>query len=388
MKAGHRVEGLAPPFLVQQVARAEPDQARFQVVGKTASGQPFGALDVAEIDFAGEPILAGGPNQPLPEPRDGRQGGEGANSRHLGRELVHHLLDEEVAERNADEAAPAIADGIEHRGVGLEVRLHRPEDQILHRARKPLAQGDLDEDEGLVGEGGMEEPEAAPVRLEATLKILPIEDLVYRLVLDDLLEHEGGRAPVDAAKLKEPAVEPGAQQVEEVLVERLELRDLRQRLEQRLAHCEEIGHAVGRGVEEAEQLAARRLDRPRERGRRLRTGRRPIAFDRRIEGGRVRAEIMGEKPEEIEPAALVEPGERVEGPAREGDHRRFAPGAEQGPADLADVIGRLPRGRPGAPGHESPARAPDARHDLLPEGAANPHDGAAPRSLIASIGAP
>ena len=122
--------------------------------------------------------------------------------------------------------ALAVADGVEHRGVRLRlgVRFHLSEDELLHRAREPPAERHLHEDEGFVGKGGMEEPETAPIRLQAAPQVAPVEDLVHRFVFDDLFEHEGGGTPVDAPDLEEPAVEPGAEQVEEVRVERLELR--------------------------------------------------------------------------------------------------------------------------------------------------------------------
>ena len=266
---------------------------------------------------------------------------------------MQHLLDEEVAERDPNEAALAVADGVEDGGIRLEVRIDLPEDEVLHGARESLAQGHLHEDEGLVGEGGVKEPEAAPVRLQAALKVLPVEDLVHRLVLDDLLQHERGSAPVDAPEVEEPAVEPRAEQVEEVRVERLELRVLRQDVEQRLAHREEVRHAVRRGVEEGEQLAARRRGGAREGSRGPRAGRRPVVVDSPFEAGRLRAELMGEEPEELAPAALLEPGEGIERGAREGHHRRLAAGPEEGPADLPDVVGP-----PGAAGSARRSRIP------------------------------
>ena len=293
---------------------------------------------------------------------------------------MHDLLDEEVAERDSDEAALAVADGVEHRGIGhrLDVRFHLSEDELLHGAREPPAERHLHEDEGLVGKGGMKEPEAAPVRRQAALQVLPVEDLVYRLVLDDLLEHESGGVPVDAPDLEEPTVEPGAEQVEEVRVERLELRQIRQSLQQRLAHCEEIGHAVRRGVEKAEQVAARRLGGPREGGRSPRTGRLPIRFDGAGEGGGFGDELIAEEPEELAPAGLVKPSEGVEGGAGESHHRRLATGAQEGPADLPDIVALGRCGRPRAPTHEPAARPREACRHLLPERAREPHDGAPP----------
>ena len=193
-----------------------------------------------------------------------------------------------------------------------------------------------------------------------------------------LLQHERGSAPVDAPEVEEPAVEPRAEQVEEVRVERLELRVLRQDVEQRLAHREKVRHAVRRGVEEGEQLAARRIGGSREGGRGPGAGRRPVGLDGPIEGGRLRAELMGEEPEELAPAVLPEPGEGVERGAREGHHRRLATGPEEGPADLADIVGPDRRDRFRAPAPDPAARPRDACHHLPPETAREPHDATPP----------
>src|SRR5204863_9839983 len=88
-----------------------------------------------------------------------RQGDEGLEPRVLPRNLLHHLLDQEIAERHAGEATLAVGDRIERRGVDLvrldAVALHRQDrrDRVGYFAR----QRDLDEDQRLVQERGMEE---------------------------------------------------------------------------------------------------------------------------------------------------------------------------------------------------------------------------------------
>src|SRR5687767_5121775 len=118
----------------------------------------------------------------------------------------------------------------------------------------------LDEDDRLLGKLGMEEREAAPVRLEAPAQVAPALDRVHRLVLDQLLEHDGRGAPVDALQAQEPAVEPRAQQVHEVVVDDAPLRMRLHALQELLADRHERRGASGRHVEAAKELLARRLD--------------------------------------------------------------------------------------------------------------------------------
>ena len=63
-----------------------------------------------------------------------------------------------------------------------------------HAAR----QRHLDEDQRLVGQLRMEEREAAPVGFQPAPQVAPALDRVHRLVLDQLLEHDRRRVPVDA----------------------------------------------------------------------------------------------------------------------------------------------------------------------------------------------
>ena len=81
-------------------------------------------------------------------------------------------------------------------------------------------QGDLDEDQRLVGQGRVEEGEAAAILRQPPPQIVPAVDRMHRLVVDQLLEHDRGRAPVDALEHQETAVEPGAEQVQEIGVDR------------------------------------------------------------------------------------------------------------------------------------------------------------------------
>ena len=85
-------------------------------------------------------------------------------------------------------------------------------------------------------------------------------DRVHRLVVDQLLEHERRGVPVDALEAQEAAVEPRAQQVEQVVVEQRASAGCSSSFfssTPRISH--QRGGAARRHVEAAEQLLARRL---------------------------------------------------------------------------------------------------------------------------------
>jgi hypothetical protein len=54
----------------------------------------------------------------------------------------------------------------------------------------------------------MEEREAAPVGIQPAAQVAPSGHGMHRLVLDDLLQHHGGSAPVHPLQAQEAAVEP------------------------------------------------------------------------------------------------------------------------------------------------------------------------------------
>ena len=95
----------------------------------------------------------------------------------LARNLLDHLLDQEVAERDAGKPALAVGDRIEHRR-----RRPCPASSASRCSRRigPIASGnlarqrDLDEDQRLVDQRRMEEGVAAPVRrIDAAAQIVP-----------------------------------------------------------------------------------------------------------------------------------------------------------------------------------------------------------------------
>ena len=128
---------------------------------------------------------------PAPEARDGRQRHEGLDLRQFATDLLDHLLDQEIAEAHAGKALLAIRDRVEGRGAGLVLGDVGPPlgEQRRDRGRRRHRQRDLDEDQGLVDQGRMEERIAAPIdRIDAAPQVVPAADLVHRLVADDLLQ--------------------------------------------------------------------------------------------------------------------------------------------------------------------------------------------------------
>ena len=94
----------------------------------------------------------------------------------------------------------------------------------------PEGQRHLDEDQRLIRQRRMKERVTAAVRFEPASQIAPALDLMNRLVLDQPLEHQRGRAPLDSLQHQEAAIEPGAEQVREVGIDaaRSDARQCRQ----------------------------------------------------------------------------------------------------------------------------------------------------------------
>ena len=95
-----------------------------------------------------------------------------------------------------------IGDRIEHGSAGALDRHQRPvfDKQRRNRGRDGFGQRDLDEDQGLVDQCWMKERVAAPVdRIDAAAQVVPVADLVHRLVANDLFQNVRWRLPIDPA---------------------------------------------------------------------------------------------------------------------------------------------------------------------------------------------
>ena len=106
----------------------------------------------------------------------------------------------------------------------------------------------------------MEERVAAPVGgIDAPPQVVPVADLVHRLVADDLFEKRSRRGPVDAAQHQKAAIEPRAEQMQKIAIDDGERRVLVHKLEQVGAHRDQRGGAARRAIESPEQFVAARL---------------------------------------------------------------------------------------------------------------------------------
>src|ERR1700722_3986427 len=99
--------------------------------------------------------------------------------RKLRLQLLNHLLDQEIAERDAAQAVLAVGDRIENGGVsarslracGIFIRILC--EQRRHGGGQSLHQRDFDEDQRLTGKCWMEEWEAAAGGPKAPPQIVP-----------------------------------------------------------------------------------------------------------------------------------------------------------------------------------------------------------------------
>ena len=146
------------------------------------------------------------------------------------REVGRDQLDQEIAERDPAQALQAVVDRVEDRAVGGSRVAHRclGVDQRLDAVGHAADERHLDEDQRLVGQGRMEEGEAAPIGREAALQVLQGAHPVDLLVAQELLQQRGRAVPVDRGEGQEARIEPAAEQVVEVGVDRRQLGMVRQ----------------------------------------------------------------------------------------------------------------------------------------------------------------
>jgi hypothetical protein len=183
-------------------------------------------------------------------------------------QFFDHPLDQEIAQIHTAQPRLAIRDRIEHRHLhALRVRACRfaPIEQRRNRARHHRQQRDLDENQRLLRQYRVEKRKQPAVGLQAPAQVAPAVDFMDRLVVDDLLEQVGGRAPVDALQLQESRIEPGREQMAEIGIDRRELRMLAQPRQQLRTHLYDGGRAGRTAVQPAQQLLARRLGGARQR---------------------------------------------------------------------------------------------------------------------------
>ena len=131
-------------------------------------------------------------------------------------QVFDHLLDQEVAERDAAQSLLAVGDRVEHRRRGLVARRRPssappPAPTGCCRGWRRISATSTKISGSSISEGWKKAKQRRSVGIEAAAQVVPALDLVHRLVGDDLVEDGRRRLPVDAAQHQEAAVEPGRQ---------------------------------------------------------------------------------------------------------------------------------------------------------------------------------
>src|SRR5690348_4847326 len=111
----------------------------------------------------------------------------------------------------------------------------------------------------------MEEGVAASIeRLHPPAQIIPALDRVNRLILYDPLQDVGRGRPGDALHHQKAAVEPGIEEVDEIILDAGQVQIVAAMLDQIFAHADKRSGAAWREVETPKQLLAGWLDCPEE----------------------------------------------------------------------------------------------------------------------------
>ncbi|MBK7471502.1 MAG: hypothetical protein IPI73_13645 [Betaproteobacteria bacterium] len=274
--------------------------------------------------------------QPVAKARHRRERAETLDARKLGGQQSRHLLDQEGPQRDSAQSRLAVADAVERRQlkISLRFRLAVDGDQRRNRGRHFRQQRNLDEDQRLVRQRGVEEREAAAVILQAAAQIVPAADFVYGFVADELLEQRGRRVPVDAGDAQEAGVEPRLQQVMEVVVDLLKFTVLWQRIEQPLAHADDDAGAARGAIQPPQQFLPRRLDCLGERGQMRAVGGLGVLRGRDQHRARFGRELGLQRLEESELVFLRQRGIQGQRVLRQRDTGRLAAFRQQLPAGL------------------------------------------------------
>ena len=298
VKAGHRIQRRIARLLPQQVVRA---QLELRVVHRLLDHPPQGLFHPRHQGLRHQAGKVGR-RQPAAKTRYRRQGDEGLQGRHFLAQLLHHVLDQEIAKGDAREPGMAIADRIEHHRIDLARRRLA----LLHQQRREIAgdgigQGDFNEDQRVVGEGGVKEGKAAAVFPQAAAQVIPAVDLVYRLVIDNFLQHHRRRRPVDAAQLQEALVKPGDEQVAQIGVDRPQRGVFPQQRQHMPAQGNQGPGTVRRHIDAPEQFLSRRLHRPGQGPQLLEVGLGAVSLRRGAHRVRIHVELAHQAGKKCQP---------------------------------------------------------------------------------------
>ena len=245
---------------------------------------------------------------PAPETGDRRKGHEVLQMRELCPDLFDDLLDQEVSEGDPGQALQRIVDGVEDGGVRLGGAdgLLRPEDRA-DLGRDPLDQRHLHEDERNVAGGRMEEGVAAAVlRGESALELLTVGHRVDLLEAQHVTVDLPRGVPGDLLQPQKAAVEPGGEQVVEVLVQRAQRGMLSHEAAQIGPHLHQGGRGIRGVVDPAQQLLTGGLGRGEQLGLLSVAGTAAPGLEGGGEGLRVHAVFLQQVLEELHAAGVVE----------------------------------------------------------------------------------
>ena len=128
--------------------------------------------------------------QPLPQARNGRQGGKTAQFGELREQIIHHTLDQRVAKAHTAQSVLGVADGVENCSacfaqVSACAMLI---EQRSNRRRHLLNQRHLHKNQWFIGHFGVKETIAATITVYAVFQICPTADVMHRFILNQLFQ--------------------------------------------------------------------------------------------------------------------------------------------------------------------------------------------------------
>src|SRR6266699_2193288 len=106
----------------------------------------------------------------------------------------------------------------------------------------------------------MKESVTAAVRFQPAPQIMPAADFMHRLVLDEFLENDSRRAPIDPLQNEKSPIEPRHQKVCEICFDRRPLRMPIQLIQKLTPYRNQLARAAWRHIQAPDQLLAWRLD--------------------------------------------------------------------------------------------------------------------------------
>ncbi len=257
VEAGHLVERLAALVFDLGEVVSHQAQQRFLVRGRRVVlgqraffqllFQRFGQRDRPRAALGGQPLCKAGHR------------GKGDEVLQLGQftaQLLHDLLDQEVAEGDALEPRLTVADAVEHGGVGVGQRqLFFVLQNGLDVVGYALAQRDFHENQRLIARGRVEKGVAAAVfRVQAAAQRGPVADLMHRLVTDQFFQHGRRGVPVDALQHQKAAVEPRIEKMRKVGIQGRKGGRGAEPFQQVGAHLDQLVGASRAEVEAAQQV--------------------------------------------------------------------------------------------------------------------------------------